>query len=259
MAQENLRAYGRGHRFHPLQADLLHLSPLPVDALFADPGRRNEHGRRIFSVHEYRPPLDSLDSWKERNPNLAIKVSPGIDYREIPPGTEIEFISVKGEVREGVLWFGDLRSGAGRRATLLPERVSLTDDRTASVPVTEPSKFLYEPDGAVIRAHLVEQLAQRLEASKLDEDIAYLTAERRVETPFAACYALEDVLPFQLKRLRQYLRERQVGRLTIKKRGSALDPDELRQRLRLKGDAERIIFLTRVKGEPAVLVGRTCP
>ena len=35
MAQENLRVYGRGLNFHPLQADLIELGPLRVDALFA--------------------------------------------------------------------------------------------------------------------------------------------------------------------------------------------------------------------------------
>jgi SAM-dependent methyltransferase len=257
MAQENLRVYGRSRHFHPLQADLIELSPLPVEALFADPGRRDELGRRIFSVHDYRPPLATFEAWLEKVGNQGIKVSPGIDYAQIPAGVEIEFISVKGEVREGVLWFGDLRTGAGRRATLLPAGATLTDEMVdPPIAISEPREFLYEPDGAVIRAHLVEQLADRLDATKIDDDIAYLTAGQARETPFARCYALEDALPFQLKRLRQYLRERNVGRLTIKKRGSPLDPDTLRKQLRLEGDEERVIFLTHVKGEASVLVGR---
>ncbi|MGB3717259.1 MAG: hypothetical protein WA996_22785, partial [Candidatus Promineifilaceae bacterium] len=204
----------------------------------------------------YRPPLDTFAAWLGKVPNQGIKVSPGVDYGQIPAGAEIEFISVKGEVREGVLWYGDLRTGAGRRATLLPQGATLTDDAVDPIVITEPKEFLYEPDGAVIRAHLVEQLANRLDATKIDDDIAYLTAGQAQETPFARCYALEDAMPFQLKRLRQYLRERNVGRLTIKKRGSPLDPDTLRKQLRLQGDEERVIFLTHVKGEACVLVGR---
>jgi SAM-dependent methyltransferase len=256
MAQENLRAYSRGRHFHPLQADLIELSPLPVEALFADPGRRDEYGRRIFSVHEYRPPLGTFEAWLGKVENQGIKVSPGIDYAQIPADTEIEFISVKGGVREGVLWYGDLRTGAGRRATLLPDGVTLADDPVDPIAISEPKGYLFEPDGAVIRAHLVEQLAHRLEATKIDDDIAYLTASRRQASPFARCYTLEDAMPFQLKRLRQYLRERNVGRLTIKKRGSPLDPDTLRKQLRLQGDEERVIFLTHVKGEASVLVSR---
>jgi hypothetical protein len=258
MAQENVRVYGHSHRFHPLQADLLELSPLPVEALFADPGRRDEHGRRIFSVHEYSPPISFLDRWRDRVPHQAIKVSPGIDYAELPADIEVEFISVHGQVREGVLWFGDLRSAAGRRATLLPEGYSLTDEVVGEIAVSEPAGYLYEPDGAVIRAHLVEQLAHQLQASKIDPVIAYLTSDGRRETPFARCYRIDDWLPFQLKELRRYLRQRNIGQVVIKKRGSPIDPDMLRRRLRLAGSEQCVVFLTQVKGEPMVLVGQIC-
>ncbi len=256
MAQENLHAYGLGERFTPLQADLLTLSPLPVEALFADPGRRDESGRRIYSLNQYRPPINFLAPWREIVPHQAIKIGPGVDYAQIPVEAEIEFISVQGEVREGVLWFGDLRLGSGRRATLLPGRHTLTDSSEEVRTVSEPKAFLFEPDGAVIRAHLVTHLAFKLAANKIDPNIAYLTAEKSQQTPFARCYAIDDVMPFQLKRLRQYCRERNIGRVTIKKRGSPLDPDALRSRLRLRGDRERTIFLTQVMGKPTVLIGR---
>jgi hypothetical protein len=69
-------------------------------------------------------------------------------------------------------------------------------------------------------------------------------------------YAVEDVLPYQVKTLRTYLRDRGVGVLTVKKRGSPVDPAELRRQLRLHGDAEATIALTKVDGRPSVLVLR---
>jgi hypothetical protein len=266
MARENVRAYGRAERFLPVLADLLSLRPLPVHAFFFDPGRRTEAtpqaapSRRLHSVHDYQPPLDLiLERWLPHVPHGAVKVSPAVDYQEIPAQAGVEFISVRGEVREGVLWFGDLRGSRLRRATLLPGAHSLeveVEPGTAKpVAITPPRAYLYEPDGAVIRAHLVQALARQLAATLIDQDIAYLTADGCRPTPFARCYALEAAFPFQLKRLRQYLRERQVGRVTIKKRGSPLDPDRLQAQLRLSGQAHRIIFLTQVAGEPTVLVG----
>lgn len=256
MAQENVRVYGHGDRFHPLQADLLDLTPLPVDACFFDPARRDGQGKRLFSVEDYRPPLSFVQRWRTWVPETAVKISPGVDYAQLPPDAEVEFISVNGEVKDGVLWFGALRSGARRRATLLPGAHTLTNADLASVLVTAPQAYLYEPDKAVIRAHLVEALAAQLGAAKIDADIAYLTAPDCQETPFARCFAVTDVLPFQLKRLRHYLRERGIGQVTIKKRGSPLEPDELRQQLRLRGNNRCILFLTRVKGETAVIVGQ---
>ncbi|MCB8965684.1 MAG: methyltransferase domain-containing protein [Ardenticatenaceae bacterium] len=257
MAQENVRVYGHAERFHPMQADLLELTPLPVDGLFFDPARRDEYGRRLRSVQDYQPPLHWIHRWRTWVPETAVKVSPGIAYEDIPDDAEVEFVSVQGEVKDGILWFGDLRSGVQRRATLLPNAHTLTSDDlpAAPIPLSAPGAYLYEPDKAVIRAHLVEALATHLDATKIDADIAYLTADTCQETPFARCFAVEDVLPFQLKRLRHYLRERGIGQVTIKKRGSALEPEQLRRQLRLQGEGECILFLTFVRGETAVIVG----
>ncbi len=189
-------------------------------------------------------------------PDGAAKVSPAIDYAELPAGAEVEFVSYEGEVREGVCWFGGLRTAASRRATLLPGNHTLTDEGESVTTCGPPRGYLLEPDGAVIRAHLVGQLAARLGATLIDPTIAYLTADAPAATPFATNYQIEAALPFQLKRLRQYLRERNVGQLTIKKRGSPLDPDVLRQALRLQGPAQRVIFLTQVMGQPTVLIGQ---
>lgn len=258
MAEENCRAYGREERFQPVLANLRDWLPAGMDALFFDPGRRTADGRRIRSVHGYRPPLEIIERWLPRAPHLGVKISPGVDYAELPPEAEVEFISEKRTVKEAILWFGDLQSGANRRATLLPGQETLTDLDPAPSPVavTLPGAVLYEPDGAVIRAHLVEQLAGRLNATKLDPDIAYLTAGAYTPTPFARAYAIEEHLPFNLKKLRARLRALDVGRVVVKKRGSPLDPADLIRRLRLRGTDERTLFLTHLDGRPAVLIGR---
>lgn len=260
MAQENVRVYEHGERFHPLQADLHTLTPLQhVDALFFDPARRDEQGRRFFSLKEYCPPLTLIDRWRTIVSETAVKISPGVDYSELPAEAEVEFISLNGEVKEGVLWYGRLHSGVTRRATLLPGNHSLTtnDLPAEAISCTQPKKHLYEPDGAIIRAHLVEALAARLNASKIDESIAYLTAETAVATPFARCFTVEATFPFQLKRLRHYLHQRRVGDVTIKKRGSPLEPQTLKRQLRLNGrqNEHRFLFLTHILGKPSVIIG----
>jgi hypothetical protein len=256
LARQNVAAYGRGERFHPVQADLRQTAPLPVDACFFDPARRDERGRRIYSVHDYRPPLSLIDPWRARMP-AGVKISPGVAYAQVPAAAELEFISLAGAVKDGALWFGELRTGARRRATLLPGAHTLTDNDLpeTAVAVTPPRAYLYEPDNAVIRAHLVQALAARLNATQIDPQIAYLTADQAQETPFARCWRVRDAFPFHLKRLRAYLRERNVGRVTVKKRGSPLEPEELARRLRLSGPEARVLFLTQGRGEPLVIVG----
>lgn len=262
MAQENVCAYGLGDRFHPLQADLLSLTPLAqMDALFFDPARRDEQGRRFFSLAQYQPPLSLIDEWRRVVADTAVKISPGVDYAELPTDAEVEFVSLDGEMKEGILWYGRFHSGVARRATLLPGGHTLTtaDLPAEPIPSTAPKAYLYEPDSAVIRAHLVQAVADKLSANQIDDEIAYLTAETAVPTPFARCFAIEDYFPFQLKRLRHYLRARQVGSITVKKRGSPLEPDKLQRQLRLSGPKEnhRFLFLTHILGEPSVVIATT--
>ena len=237
--------------------DLLHSLPLHGSdrlGVFFDPSRRSK-GKRAFSVHEYTPPLSIIENWLDFLPALGVKVSPGVDKAELVSfDAELEFISLGGELKEGVLWFGPLKT-TQMRATVLPGAHSLTADSIQDpVPLKEPEAYLYEPNPAVIRAGLVTTLGRRLEASQLDADIAYLTAEKLQQTPFANAWRIEDWMPFSLKRLRAYLRERGVGKIVVKKRGSPLQPQELIQKLRLKGEAERVVFLTHLDGRPITVI-----
>lgn len=251
----NATAYGHQSQLNAVEADLETMSPFAVDALFFDPARRDNRGKRIFSLAHYRPPLTILDRWLPYTSNWGIKVSPGVKLSEIPQQASVEFISVNGELREAVLWYGDLRTAAKYKATLLPDSAQLASDAACDAPpISTPLRYLFEPDAAIIRAQLVQHVATRNGLAMLDPQIAYLTGDISAESPFLTQYKVEAFFPFQLKRLRSFLRERQVGRAIIKKRGSPLDPDQLRKQLKLKGRNARTIFLTRLAGQPSIIV-----
>lgn len=255
LAKANLDALDLGDRAEFLLADLT--SPLPFtsagQALFCDPARRSS-GRRIFSVRDYRPPLSTLQAWLPRFPDLGVKISPGVKLVELEPyQAEVEFISLNGALKEATLWFGSLKTTT-RRATVLPGPHSLSAERQPALPLSEPRAYLYEPDPAVLRAGLVAALGAQLQAAQLDPDIAYLTAGELHPTPFARAWAVVDWFPFGLKRLRAYLREHGIGRVTVKKRGSPIQPEALIRDLRLSGEHERVVFLTHLRGRPVVVI-----
>jgi hypothetical protein len=253
IAAHNAAVHGLGGGVHPVLADVERLAPLHVEGGFADPSRR-EGGSRVFDPDRYSPPLGPLvDRWAGALPLFAIKVAPGIRRDALPDGAALEVVSLAGAVKEAVLWFGAGDAGS-RRATLLPKGDVLRSARGAEVPVSDVGAYLLEPDGAVIRAGLVEEAARLVGARKVDRDIAYLTSDDPVESPFLTGYRVESVMPFNLKHLRAHLRTLQVGRVVIKKRGSPITPEELRPRLDLRGNASRIVFLTKVGGEATVVI-----
>jgi hypothetical protein len=66
-------------------------------------------------------------------------------------------------------------------------------------------------------------------------------------------------MPFNLKQLRAALRQRDIGKITVKKRGSPIQPEELIKLLRIGGKqkdsrAERILALTQLRGRPIVVI-----
>ncbi|MFI6410498.1 methyltransferase domain-containing protein [Streptomyces sp. NPDC050585] len=254
VARANAAALGLADLIEVRCADVTEIDTSPYDAVFVDPARRGGRGR-IFDPEAYSPPLSWAVDTARRAPHAALKVAPGIPHEVVPEEAEAEWISDGGDVKEAVLWFGTAPGSV--RATLLPSGASLAVRGTPPAPpVRKVGRYLYEPDGAVIRAHLVAEVAARLDGGLVDETIAYVTADELRPTPYAAAYEITDELPFNLKRLKALLREREVGTLTVKKRGSAVEPEEVRRRVKPKGPHAATVFLTRVAGAPTMLIGQ---
>ena len=236
-----------------LRADVTTLA-LPAGAdVFVDPARR-AGGRRTFDPTAFTPPLDLILSWLPGLRSLGIKTAPGIDYDLLPAEVEIELVSLNGDVKEAVIWAGAARRGHRRTATLLPRGDALVDGACPAPEVRPPGAFVLEPDGAVIRAHLVAQVAARVGGWLLDDTIAYVSADAAVPTPFGRWYAVHEVLPFSLKGLRDRLRSYDAGPLVVKKRGTAVVPEELRRRLKLTGSREVTVVLTRNAGKQVAMI-----
>jgi hypothetical protein len=139
---------------------------------------------------------------------------------------------------------------------LLPGGAELTGSGVEAAPVGPVGAFLYDPDPAVVRSHLVAEFAAAIGGRIADPEIAYVYTDAAVDTPFGRRLEVTDVLPFSLKRLRSLLRERNIGRLEIRKRGSALEPEQLRKDLRLSGGEGASLVLTRVAGAPTAILCR---
>ncbi|MEU3793457.1 SAM-dependent methyltransferase [Streptomyces fructofermentans] len=253
VARANADALGLAGLIEVREADVTEVDTAGYDAVFVDPARRGGRGR-VFDPEAYSPPL----SWAVRAalaaPLAALKIAPGIPHEAIPAEAGAEWISDAGDVKEAVLWFGTGERGR-IRSTLLPGPRTLLGRGLPDPAVRTPGRYLYEPDGAVVRAHLVAEAAEELDGGLIDETIAYITSDVLRATPYATAYEITDLLPFGLKRLKALLRDRGVGVLTVKKRGSAVEPEDLRRRMKLQGPNSATVFLTRVQGAPTMLLG----
>ncbi|SNS56924.1 hypothetical protein SAMN06309944_0827 [Micrococcales bacterium KH10] len=278
-AAHNLAAYPRASvtAGDGRLADLSH-----VDAIYADPARRTGTGARINDPEQYLPALSEIWALRDRVRLVGVKVGPGIAHRDIPPGATATWTSVDGDVVEATLWHGgnpdsttDRTGGPWHEATVAasdPEAPTTGRLRTttiAGIPdgshgapplqalsdVTELGDFLLEPDGAVIRAHLLGMLgaiSEQTDIQLVSPRIAYLSTSRplpaRDGISLARAYRVLDVLPLNVKKLKQYLKQRNVGAITIKKRGVDLIPEVVRKQLGLRGENHATVILTRIAG-----------
>jgi hypothetical protein len=228
------------------------------DGAYLDPARRTA-GRRLNDPADWTPSLEFAFGLAARLP-VGIKLGPGIDRDLIPAGAEAQWISVDRDVVELGVWFGTLaRAGVGRAALVIGDHgaAELTAPAdSADVEVGELGEFLYEPDGAVIRARLIGDLARNIGARMLSDQIAWLTADQAIATPFAQGFQVTMTMALDEKRLKRELAARNIGTLEIKKRGIDVDPAELRKRLSLKGAESATLILTRVGGRRMAILAQ---
>ncbi len=239
----------------------------PTDGVWLDPARRVATGpggrgatKRTYDPEAASPPYSFVLDVARKFPATGVKLAPGIPHRLLPENAEAQWVSVDGEAVECGLWFGPLARPGITRSALVLKGDSAAEFRGGAERVRaatdQLSGFLYEPDPAVIASGLVGELAVSLGLKLLDPAIAYLTGDAALSSPFLRGYAIEESQPYHVKSLRALLRNRGIGPLTIKKRGSAVDPELLRRQLRLTGTTHATIALTSIDGHTHVLLLR---
>lgn len=276
LALHNAAVYGRADHVRAVVEDVRDVSLAGIDAVFIDPARRSGPGTasaqeaRRYKAGTSEPPLDWCTALTGAVPAVCVKAAPGIPEDLIPEAWEAEFIAESRDLKEAVLWSPALATAAKagkrrpRRATVLasaktgdaPGSHTLVAREGDQVPLREPGEYLLDPNPAVTRAGLVEDLARTLgdDAAKIDPQIAFLTLDRNARTPFARTLRVAHSAPWNEKQFAKRLRELGIGAVDIRRRGLAGDVDQIRRRLKLSGKARATVVITRVSDKPWGLI-----
>lgn len=245
-------------------------------AVYVDPARRS-NGRRLFDPEECTPPLSVLVELADAGVPIVAKMSPSLGVDDVPAGWDADWVSTQTEhgrsVVEASIWSPLLAKGSRRAVVLLRSAAGDTWDRsdlssepatgTPSEPVAGTSsgpvaRYVYEPDGAVNQAEVVDELAAILDGWLIEPRIAYLTSDLAVDTPFAHRYRVVDQLPWSKRALARRLASIDASDLVIKKRGVTVDPTALRRqllpRLRSRTGAPLVVILSPHAGRVVALL-----
>ena len=222
-----------------------------------DPDRRPGSTGRVSRIEDYVPGLEFLRDLMSRCRGGAIKVSPASNFGGKFSDAEIELISFHGECKEATVWFGELARNTLFRATVLPSGESIAGHPLeVAVPVAPLGRYLYDPDPAVVRAGLVDLLADRLGLFRLDAAEEYLTSDKRIQSPFVQTFETLVNLPNNERDLKAWLRTSQVGQLEIKCRHIPVQADALRRRLPLNGHDPAVVIFARLDGKARIVGAR---
>ncbi|WP_334149052.1 class I SAM-dependent methyltransferase [Microbacterium sp.] len=234
------------------------------DAVWMDPARRtsgHSETRRV-SADDYSPSLDWAFELATRVPT-GIKLGPAHDRDTLPEDAEAQWVSADGSVVELVLWTGALARPGVRRAALII-RGERSHELTAGAdtedaPVRELGAFLHEPDGAVIRARLIGDVARSLDAGMLDPKIAYLTSDAALTSPFVQSFRVRETMSANPKAINAVLKAADIGTLEIKKRGVDIDPAAFRKKLTLRGSQSATLILVRAGSQRLAILADRVP
>jgi hypothetical protein len=194
--------------------------------------------------------------------NVGIKISPAFDYEEVktlPGNPEIEIISEKNECKVAMLWFGEFKT-CERRATCFIDGSIFTfidDDSDADNDFDATiKKYIYEPNKAIIKAHLITEIAASIGVRRLDDNLAYLSGNNLVVHPYARVFEVLSYTIFSKKATMQMLKENRIERVNIMTRRFPVEITELFKIFKLKEGGEFFLIFTTVVGKRISILTR---
>lgn len=255
-AQWNAEVYGVAHNVQTIAADIETMSDRS-GLLHIDPDRRPGPGRRVVRLEDCLPGLPVLQELSRQFVGGAIKLSPASNFGGKFDNAEIELISLNGECKEATVWFGSLAGDHPFRATALPSGETLAaEPLSAWTNVGELGAFLFDPDPTIVRAGLLDVLAERLGLRRLDDAEEYLTGDAFVSSPFLQAFEVSDNLTNNDKDIRAAFRRHSFGQVEIKCRHVPIDVEGVRRKLSLEGRDPGVLIFTRQAGKSRAVICR---
>jgi len=260
LAEMNCRIHGRTDvTLHTAAVDGYELEG--GFAWHLDPDRRAA-GRRTTHLDACSPGQQTISRLLNQCPHGAVKLAPATDvlpsnWRE----AQREWIGSRGECRQQVVWFGDLAQAPAQRTSTFIDQCGRPHHLTGDAGV-EPEwvrsvrRYVFEPHSVVLAAGLSGALARQHNLARFSSSDGYWTGDQPLSTELVTTFAVDEVLPFDAKRLKAALRTRRIGRLEIKHRAISLNLARLRQQLKVDGDAAATLLIAGAKPHAIAILAR---
>ncbi|WP_178377250.1 THUMP-like domain-containing protein [Chryseolinea serpens] len=215
-----------------------------LDLAYIDPSRRNKINKKVFSLTECEPDVTTLlDTIFKITDVLLIKASPLLDLHqgllELRFVQKIIVVAVENEVRE--VLFLCVKNFEGepliQPINLLKDEkeealsFSFSEERAATSTFSDPQKFLYEPNAAILKAGAFKMISQKFQLAKLHPSTHLYTSSILLENFPGRVFGILETLKASPKSVASQFPE---GKANITTRNYPLSVEELKKKTGLK-------------------------
>ncbi|MCQ2284988.1 MAG: SAM-dependent methyltransferase [Bacteroidales bacterium] len=242
----------------------------PVNTIYLDPSRRDEHGNRVISIEQCSPNISILkDSLLEKANRIMVKLSPMIDLKQtirtLPEVESAHIVSVNGECKEILLL---MTKGDHTNRTFVA--ADIRSDKTHTFSFTENEeltatpqlavhlqKYLLEPNASVLKAGAFKTIATRFGLQKLHPHSHLYLSTTPIEDFPGRIFEIIDCFVPNKKAIKEHLKDIRQANVSI--RNFPLTAESLKQKLKLSDGGDIYLFgTTWHNDERIILVSRKC-
>lgn len=259
------------HNFDVLGADNIHCAPgdstdtlrllgRQWDWIYIDPSRRSDVKGKVFLLKDCLPDVPARkDFYFRYTRNILVKTAPLLDISaglaELQFVKAIHIVAVQNEVKE-LLWVLE-KDFSGIPVI---EALNITRNGTQAfaapiedepnAPLSQPQKYLYEPNSAVMKSGAFNKVAAHFGVNKLQRNSHLYTSDSLIDFP-GRRFEVHETFEYS----KAAMKELEGKKLNITARNFPLSTDALRKKWKIKDGGERYAFFTtNVQNEKIVLL-----
>lgn len=266
IAKHNFPLLGLKHITIYNEDGVTHLKKMkPVDCIFIDPARRNEHGGKTIAISDCEPDVAELeDLLLSKAKQVIIKLSPMLDLtlaiKSMKYTREIHIISVNNECKELLLIIENNLS-----PSIPIHCINLTSKEKQSFIFTReeelesecpyaqgPGKYLYEPNASILKAGAFRSIASCYKVEKLHPNSHLYTSDTWIDNFPGRSFLITGQCSFNKKEIKETIGEIKKANITVRNFPDTVA--EVRKRIKLSDGGDVYLFATTLFNEQKVLI-----
>lgn len=230
--------------------DYIKNSTQKFDWIYADPSRRNDAKGKVFLLEDCLPNIpNNLEQLFDKSDHILIKVSPILDItsaiNELNFVKEIHVIAVENEVKELLFLLEknytqqvDIKTFNINKKGNQQFNFSLNDEGLSFY--SEPKKYLFEPNAAILKAGAFNQISVQLELNKLHQHSHLYTSEKLIDFP-GRKFEIKHIISYDKKQLKKLIPSKKAN---ITTRNFPETVAQIRKKTGLKEGGNQFLFFT---------------